>query len=113
MGDQKLLYITLLEQITYPQFTLLARISEPHGDPAPRVVPSADHTAMKAFNDFLGTCTSFKSKKVSTQRLSTERPIVNFKTCRTKAMILGGLLSLVWKNRLLLMRCGDTNAESV
>lgn len=31
----------------------------------------------------------------------------------TKAMILGGLLSLVWKNRLLLIKCGETKAANV
>jgi len=37
----------------------------------------------------------------------------NVKNYLTKAMILGGLLKRVWKNRLLLMRWGDTRAERV
>jgi hypothetical protein len=46
---------------TYAKFSLFSGVCEPDRDTAARVVPSTNHSSVKAFNSFLGGGSRFKS----------------------------------------------------
>lgn len=66
---------------------------------------------MQTLDDFLCRGARFKPRKTQLGHRQTSRE--NDKCYLTKAMILGGLLKRVWKNRLLIILYGLTSAESV
>ena len=71
---------------------------------------------MKTFNDLLGAGSRLEPENVTGRLLyayTRDEDNVKSMTHLTNAMIRGGLLSLVWKNRLLLILCGDTSAANV
>ena len=88
--------------MTYAKLPLLRGVGKPYRDPASRIVPPANHAPMQAFDYFLRCATRLKSINASiSRRCQRPRPEAAY---LTNAMILGGLLSLVWKSRLLMIR---------
>lgn len=95
---------------THSQLALLCGIRETDRDPASSIIPTPNHAPVEPFDDLLGSFSSLESIKVEWISMVLSQQI---DAHLTKAMMRGGLLSRVWKNRLLLILCGETSAASV
>jgi len=52
------------KDVTYPKLPLLSGIGEPNGDAASWIIPAANHSAVKAFDDLFGCCSGLKSRSI-------------------------------------------------
>jgi hypothetical protein len=99
-----------MKMMTYPKLPLLGGIRKSHTDATSSVIPPSDHLAVETFDDLFSSCSCLQPRS-GYEGKRWYWLYQNLTTNLTNAMILGGLLNLVWKNRLLITRWGETRAD--